>query len=155
MRTYVDSSALVAVYVSERFSKTARSVVRGAGQVPFTALHQLEVRNGFELMVGRGLITKDESLAIKGQLQDDLENQRLVEVSLDLDRVFLDAVELSRLHTSKLLSRSLDLLHVAAARVALCTEFVSADDRQLAVAKISGLEPVDIKRRVRRRTASR
>ena len=153
MRIYVDSSALVAVYVSERFSKTARSVVRGAGQVPFTALHQLEVRNGFELLVGRGLITKDECSAIQGQLQDDLENQRLVEVSLDFDRVFVDAIELSRLHTARFLSRSLDLLHVAAAHVALCTEFVSADDRQLAVAKISGLHAVDIKRRVRRRTA--
>lgn len=35
--------------------------------------------------------------------------------------------------------------------VASCTKFVSADDRQLAVAKASGLEAVDIKRRVRRK----
>ena len=130
-------------------------MVRGSGQVPFTALHQLEVRNGFAMMVGRRLITRDESLAIHSQLEDDLENQRLVAVSLDLDRVFVDAIELSRLHTARFLSRSLDLLHVAAAQVLLCTRFVSADDRQLAVAKISGLEPVDIKRRVRRRTATR
>jgi predicted nucleic acid-binding protein len=155
VRTYVDSSALVAVYVSERFSKSARRTVRSAGQVPFTALHELEVHNGFELLVGRGLISRDESRAIQGQLQDDLESQRLVAVALDLDRVFAEAIELSRLHTAKLLTRSLDLLHVAAAHVALCTEFVSADDRQLAVAKISGLEPVDIKRRARRGTANR
>ena len=106
-------------------------------------------------MVGRGLITKEESIAVQAQLRDDLENQRRVPVALDLDRVFVDAIELSRLHTAKALSRSLDLLHVAAARVSLCTRFVSADDRQLSVARVSGLEPVDIKRRVRRRTPSR
>lgn len=72
-------------------------------------------------------------------------------VSLDLDRVFAEAGELSRLYTAKFLARSLDLLHVAAAHVALCTTFVSADDRQLAVAKASGLAVVDIKRRIRRR----
>jgi hypothetical protein len=38
---------------------------------------------------------------------------------------------------------------VAAAHVALCTTFVSADDRQLAVARASGLTTVEIKRRVR------
>lgn len=150
MRTYVDSSALVPVYVTERFSRAARSVVRTAGQVPFTAIHQLEVPNAFELLVGRELITRAECRVIQAQLQEDLENQRLMPVSLDLDRVFADARELSRLYTAKFLARSLDLLHVAAAHVVLCTTFVSADNRQLAVAKASGLTAVDIKRRIRR-----
>lgn len=150
MRTYVDSSALVPVYVTERFSRAARSVVRTAGQIPFTAIHQLEVPNAFELLVGRELISKDECRAIQAQLQEDVENQRLMPVSLDLDRVFADARELSRLYTAKFLARSLDLLHVAAAHVVQCTTFASADNRQLAVAKASGLTAVDIKRRIRR-----
>ena len=74
-------------------------------------------------------------------------------MSVDLDRVFADAGELSRLHTAKHLARSLDLLHVAAAHLALCTTFVSADDRQLAVAKASGLATIDIKRRPRRKSS--
>ena len=150
MRTYVDSSALVPVYVTERFSRAARSVVRTAGQVPFTAIHQLEVPNAFELLVGRELITRDECRAIQAQLRGDLEHQRLMPVSLDLERVFADAGELSRLYTAKFLARSLDLLHVAAAHIAVCKTFVSADDRQLAVAKATGLTVVDIKRRIRR-----
>jgi predicted nucleic acid-binding protein len=141
---------LVPVYVTERFSPAARSVVRTAGQVPFTAIHQLEVPNAFELLVGRELIARDECRAIQVQLQDDLDNQRLMPVSLDLDRVFADARELSRLYTAKFLARSLDLLHVAAAHLLRCTTFVSADDRQLTVAKASGLSTRDIKRRVRR-----
>lgn len=149
--TYVDSSALVPLYVPERFSAFARSVAQDVRQLPFTALHQLEVPDAFELLVGRGLITRDECRAILRQVQDDLESQRLTPLALDLDRVFADAGELSRRHTSRFLARSLDLLHVAAAHVALCRTFVSADDRQLAVAKASGLTVVDIKRRIRRR----
>jgi predicted nucleic acid-binding protein len=95
-------------------------------------------------------MTRAECHTVRAQLQDDLENQRLVRLSLDLDRVFADAYDLSRLHTSKFLSRSLDLLHVAAARVATCTTFISADDRQLAVAKTTGMAVIDIKGRVQR-----
>jgi predicted nucleic acid-binding protein len=151
--TYVDSSALVPVYVPERFSKPARAAIRTAGQVPFTALHELEVHNAFERIVGRRLMTRDQCRALGAQLREDLEYQRLVPVSLDLDRVFTQAGELSRLYTEKFLARSLDLLHVAAAHVVLCTTFVSADDRQLAVARASGLTTVDIKRRRRQKKA--
>ena len=150
MTTYIDSSVVVAVYVPERFSRAARAAVRTAGQVPFTALHRLEVPNAFELLVGRGAITRDERRAIERQLQEDLEAQRLASVSIDLDRVFADATELSRRHTAKFFARSLDLLHVAAAHVMQCTAFVSADDRQLAVAKATGLITTDIRRRSHR-----
>jgi predicted nucleic acid-binding protein len=150
--TYIDTSALVAVYVPEQFSVAARAAVRDAGQVPFTSLHRLELSNAFELLVGRKLLTKDEHGAVHRQLREDLDHQRLVPLSLDLDQVFADAMELSRLHTAKFLTRSLDLLHVAAARVALCRTFVSADDRQLKIAKASGLNVVDIKRQIRRRS---
>jgi predicted nucleic acid-binding protein len=150
MTTYVDSSALVPVYVPERFSRTARSVVQAAQQIPFTPLHALEVPNAFELLVGRGAITRDECRAILEQLQEDIDAQRLKIVSPDFDEVFGQAGELSRLYTARFLARSLDLLHVAAAHVTSCKRFVSGDDRQLAVAKASGLRVVDVKRMGRR-----
>jgi predicted nucleic acid-binding protein len=147
--TYVDSSALVAVYVPERFSKAARRAVRAMPQVPFTHLQELEVKNAFELLTGRGLISREERRGIQGQLQEDIESQRLAQVSVDFGRVFMDAAELSRAHSARFLTRTLDLLHVAAAHVLMCTTFVSADERQLAVAKATGLKIVDIKRRAR------
>lgn len=150
MTTYVDSSVLVAVYVPERFSKAARQTVRAVPQIPFTQLHELEIHNAFELLVGRRLITREECRAIQAQLDGDLESQRLARVPLDLDSVFTNASDLSRAHTNRYLTRSLDLLHVAAAQVLKCSTFVSADDRQLAAAKAAGLKVVDIKRRVRR-----
>jgi prevent-host-death family protein len=55
--TYVDSSALVPVYVPERFLKSARRALRSSPQVPFTPLHELEVPNAFALLPGRALIS--------------------------------------------------------------------------------------------------
>jgi predicted nucleic acid-binding protein len=150
--TYIDSSALLPIYVPERFSTSARSAVRDAGRIPFTAIHELEVPNAFELLVGRELMTREECGSIRQQLRDDIENERLMRTALDLDQVFGQASELSRLYTARHLARSLDLLHVAAAHAATCTTFVSADDRQLAVARASGLKTIDIKRGPRRRT---
>jgi predicted nucleic acid-binding protein len=150
MTTYVDSSALVSVYVTERFSNAARAAVQDASQIPLTRLHELEVSNAFEMLVGRGAITRAECRAILGQLREDVDAQRLLTVPLDFEQVLERASEFSRLYTAKFLSRSLDLLHVAAAHETSCTRFVSGDDRQLAVAKASGLEVIDVKRRVRR-----
>lgn len=150
MTTYIDSSALVAVYVPERFSKAAREAICSAPQVPFTQLHELEVPNAFELLVGRRLIKRTECRAIVEQLRGDLESQRLMSFSMDLEGVFVKACELSHTYTATLLTRSLDLLHVAAAHIAKCKTFVSADDRQLRVARATGLRVVDIKRRVQR-----
>ena len=145
MTTYFDSSALVAIYVPERFSKAARRTLRKAPQIPFTQLHQLEVLNAFELMVGRGSITRKECREVQTQLQNDLENNRLVRFSVDLDAVFASACNMAASQTAKLLTRSLDLLHIAAAHLAACTALVSGDDSQLAVAKSTGLRTIDIK----------
>jgi hypothetical protein len=103
------------------------------------------------LLVGRDAMTRDECRAVQGQLQDDIASRRLVRLSLDFDQVFTTASELSRVYTAKTLTRGLDLLHVAASHLAMCTTFVSADDRQLAVAKATGLKVLDIKSRTGRR----
>jgi predicted nucleic acid-binding protein len=70
-------------------------------------------------------------------------------VPLDWPEVFADANALSVAYSAKLLTRSLDLLHVAAARAIKGRTFVSADDRQLALARAAKLKVVDIKRTLR------
>jgi predicted nucleic acid-binding protein len=152
MTTYVDSSALVAVYVSEQFSKAARKAVGAAQQVPFTLLHELEVGNAFALLAGRGAISRAEHDAVRGQLREDLEAQRLLPTQIEWDDVFMKAREFSATHTARLFTRSLDLLHVATAHLLETRSFVSADDRQLAVAKATGLKTIDIKVERRRRS---
>ena len=146
MTTYIDSSALVAVYVPEHFSAAARKALSTVPRVPYTLLHELEVANAFALLLGRRSITAAEHRAIRAQVREDVEAQRLVPTALDWPQAFAGACELSESCTATLLTRSLDLLHVAAARALGCKVFVSADDRQLAAARTAGLKAVDIKR---------
>lgn len=148
MTTYADTSVLLPLYLSETFSAAADTAVSKAERVPFTALHRLEMLNALELAVGRKRLTSPERRAIDLHMQQDLALGRLATLSLDLDRVFVDAGELSARYAAKFLARSLDLLHVAAAQQLSCTVFVSADDRQLAVASTVRLKTVDIKRRL-------
>jgi predicted nucleic acid-binding protein len=114
--------------------------------VPFTALHELEVANAFALLLGRKAISAAEHRAVRKQVQEDLDARRLWTVAIDWADVFAAARLLSDAHSARLLTRSLDLLHVAAARLLGCRVFVSADDRQLAAARASGLKGLDIKR---------
>lgn len=149
MTTYVDSSALVAAYVPGRFSEAARRALRGSPRTPFSPLHELEISSAFALLLGRGSISPDEYRGIRAHLRDDLDSGRLVRLPLDWSAVFPRACELADTHTVKLLTRSLDVLHVASAHAAACSRFVSADTRQIALAKATGLHVTDITRGVR------
>jgi predicted nucleic acid-binding protein len=65
---------------------------------------------------------------------------------LDLYTVFAGAEVLSALHASRLLSRSLDTLHVAAALELGCKRFVTFDARQARLAEAAGLKGDDLTR---------
>lgn len=153
MTTYFDTSALVAIYVTEAFSSVARREATLAGRIPFTPLHDLELGNALRLLHGRHLISAEELEQLLGQVGDDREAERLADSPVDLHRVFEHAVELSRRHAARLLCRSLDVLHVSSAITLGSTRFVSADDRQIKLASTIGLAVTDIKtrRRTRRR----
>lgn len=155
MKSYFDSSALVAVYVTERFSKVARREAQAALQLPYTQLHDLEVRNALRVLHGRGTLSARELRELTSQLDEDLEARRLVETRIDLFDVFRQASELSQTHATDLLCRSLDILHVAAAIELHCTRLVSGDDRQLNLARAVGIDPIDVKKapRARRRSS--
>lgn len=145
MKTYFDSSALVKIYVNEPNSARARQEVVAAKQVPLTWLHRLEIENSIRVLVGRKMLNSEESAALLEQLEDDRQAQRLADVASDWPKVYHEAVQLSRRHAAKLLCRSLDVLHVAIAVEIGCKRFISADQRQLALAKAAGLSPVDIR----------
>jgi predicted nucleic acid-binding protein len=146
VKAYFDTSALVAVYVTEAFSRAARHAVRAAGQVPFTPLHDLELGNALRLLQGRGVLTATEAEQFLGHVSDDRDAHRLVDTPVDLFRVFAHARDLSRTHAARLLCRSLDILHVASAVELGCGRLVSGDERQLALGQAAGLQAVDIKR---------
>jgi predicted nucleic acid-binding protein len=143
---YFDTSALVAVYVTEVHSPVARRVLRRQGSIPFTALHRLELRNSLELLVGRALLSSAERDGLVTQIQEDRHAGRLIEPDVDWQVILTIAADLSIVHTKKYLTRSLDLLHVATALALTCERFVSGDRRQLKAARAAKLRPADITR---------
>lgn len=147
MTAYFDTSALVPVYVPEEFSKSARREAMRAGAVPFSVLHQMELSNALRLLCGRGSITAREMKALFGQIADDREANRLSPTPIDFHRLFELSAELSEAYATRLLCRTLDILHVGSAMLLGASRFVSADDRQLKLARALGLKVTDIKKR--------
>jgi predicted nucleic acid-binding protein len=132
----------------------ARRALMSVPQVPYTPLHHLEVRNALRALVGRRRLTSDESSRLLVHLEGDVSSERLLEVPIDLYAVFLAAEALSARHASRILSRSLDTLHVAAALELGCSRFVTFDTRQGRLADACGLKVADLtkaRRRARRR----
>jgi len=144
VRTYFDTSALLAAYVTEVHSPAARRALRRHRSIPFTSLHRLELHNALELLVGRKILSAAERDGLIAQIQEDRQAGRLVETAADWQVVLTIAGDLSIAHTRQYLTRSLDLLHVAAALELKCEIFVSGDGRQLKAARAAKLRPIDI-----------
>ena len=77
MTAYFDSSALVAVYVTELHSEAARIEIRRHASVPWTQLHDLEVRHALRLLHGREQIDQGELAALLLHIDEDLREGRL------------------------------------------------------------------------------
>jgi len=144
LTSYVDSSVLVAIYIPEPTSGRARQQVRASGSVPWSQLHDLEVRNALRLLCGRKVLSTVELAAVLSQLEEDIDARRLLRVEVDWPAAFARAQALSEAHAAKVLSRSLDILHVALAVELRCTRFVSADHRQVRLARLARLRAVEV-----------
>jgi hypothetical protein len=83
------------------------------------------------------------------QVAEDRDAERLASAPLDLHCIFQHACELSQRHAARLLCRSLDVVHVSSAIALGSTRCVSADYRQLKLARTVGLAVVDITKRRR------
>ena len=104
-----------------------------------TALHELEVRNALQLGVFRDVLTPDEARAATVNINADLRAGRLVKTAVRWPAVFRIASRLSEQHAALTGARSLDILHVAAAKALRSHEFASFDNRQCALATAIGL----------------
>ena len=140
MTLWLDTSALVSLYVPEaRSERVARLVRRGAEPIPFSQLHELELANALRLRVFRREARPRQVNATLARIGDDLEAGVLQRVAVDWPLALARAIELADRHTSHVGCRSLDLLHVSAAMLSAIGGFVTADRRQGTVARRAGL----------------
>jgi predicted nucleic acid-binding protein len=141
MRHYADSSFLVSCYIRDANTAAARTyLTRAAAPLALTALHALEVRNAFQLGIFRKLLTVTEAAEAWTNLQADLRAGRLLRANVKWPPVFRFASHLSEKHSATDGTRSLDIIHVASARIMQAIEFVSFDARQRALASAIGLK---------------
>ncbi len=140
MRIYADTSVLFSLYVPDANSPKA-DAWRRANPVPldFTGFHRLELRNALGLAVFQQRLTPGEAQTAWQAVQADLAAGLLVAKPDLWGNLVREAERLAEHHTPTIGSRSLDILHVAAALVSGATEFCTFDARQGKLAQLAGL----------------
>jgi predicted nucleic acid-binding protein len=109
------------------------------GALVLTRFGRAEIANATMLAVFRRVIEPDVAQAAMDDVNADLNEGRLRLVE-GLWRRTLDlAADLSRKHTGRLGTRSLDVLHVATAVTLEMRQFVTYDKRQASLGRAVGL----------------
>ena len=141
MSVYIDTGILVKSYVFEANSPEAIAIIEAAGDpLIFSHLHGIEIPNAIRLKRFRREITEAEEAEAIRVFHADINAGRLARPEYDLAEVFNRAERLSAQHSGTIGSRSLDVLHVAAALECGCAGLASFDERQRRIANLAGLE---------------
>ena len=140
MMAYADTGFLCSLYAPDAHTRLAVAQMKQQ-TLPFlvTWLHQLEFRNALRLRVFRGEITTTQRDASLNAMLADLASGVLAHAAPPLADLTTEAERLSALHSETLGTRTLDILHVAAALVLGLSEFLTFDHRQQALATSAGL----------------
>lgn len=142
-KTYVDPSALRRLYVHDDHSRAFCAWrARLGGSLPLTLHGRGELANSIMLAVFRGDLSPEAGQGAWNDIESDFEAGRLHIATMLWRKTLQRAIDLSLVHTPALGTRTLDVLHVAAAVVLGCRSFVTYDDRQAALAKAVGLRVV-------------
>ena len=138
---YADTGFIVSLYLPETTSGTARGEMAVWKEpLAITPLLRLEIRNAFNRAVNRGRITPAQRDTYFEIVESGFESGLFVEAPIPAVELHAQARELSDRYTPTLATRSLDLLHVAAAALLGAKVFYSFDERQRKAAKGEGLK---------------
>ena len=140
MKTYVDTSVLVSLYVTDANSPKADAWRQAnPAAIDFTGFHRIELRNALSLAVFQQRLTSAEAQVAWQDVEQDVAAGLFMPVPVPWRQLLREAESLAEHHTPTIGSRSLDVLHVAAALTSGATEFCTFDDRQRRLAQLAGL----------------
>ena len=138
--TCADSGFLVSLYLKESTSAVARRIVTSLQEpVSITWLTLLEFENALLRAVFTRRITTQDAATAKAQFEANLSSGIYREEVVDCRAMSIEASRLAAQFTPALGTRTLDLLHVAAASMLNCTTFLSFDERQRQAAAALGM----------------
>jgi predicted nucleic acid-binding protein len=140
MDYYADTGFLISLYINETTTTAANSAVQAVTQpLPLIPLGFLELRNALYLAVFRKQIQEQIRRAAWQTIERDIRSGIFTRAQLDPDRLHEKAADLADKHSATVGTRTLDLIHVAAALLLGSKLFLSFDNRQRNVAKREGL----------------
>jgi predicted nucleic acid-binding protein len=139
LTTYLETSFLVSLYTLDANSAAAAAAMRSAtGPFPLTSFCELELANAIELRIFRREITAAQAKLALADLNGDLTSGVFHSVATP-SSVYEEALRQARRHTAVLGTRTLDILHVAAALKLGLQELYTFDRRQAQLARATGL----------------
>ena len=140
MNTYTDTSFFFSLYATDANSPKADAWRQAnPAPLPFTAFHRLELRNAFSHAVFQNRLTPQEAQAAWQEVENDLAAGLLVRRGGLWHRILREAESIAQNHTPIVGGRTLDIIHVATAKLLGVPEFCSFDTRQTTVASQVGL----------------
>lgn len=140
MPIYADTSLLASYYLPDVNTPRAIAALQNVGSpVLYTALHRLELRSAMAQAVFRRSIAAADAQAAWQNVENDIKAGLLQSTKFNWYAVLRQAALLSLRHGPTTGCRSLDALHVAAARQAGLRDFFSFDLRQRALAQVASL----------------
>jgi len=140
VKTYADTSLLFSLYSTDANSTKADAWrTANPAPLPFTAFHRLELRNALNLAVFQKRLTPVEVQSAWQEVENDIAAGLLVVRGGLWHRVFSEAESIAANHTPTIGCRTLDVLHVAAAKQMGTPEFCTFDARQADLAKKIGM----------------
>lgn len=140
MKIYADTSFLFSLYATDANSPRADAWRQAnPAPLPFTSFHRLELRNALSLALFQQRLTLAEVQAAWQELENDRAAGLLAEQGLLWRHLLAEAESSALNHTPIIGCRTLDVLHVAAAKLIGVTEFCTFDTRQSSLAVRTGL----------------
>jgi predicted nucleic acid-binding protein len=141
MVAFADASFILSLYLLEAGHARALQIARQSGATfPLTPLLLLEIRNALNLRVQRGELDQPERNGLWQTFQADITEGIFVFKPVPVSENYRLAGELSDRYTPQFGTRTLDLLHVAAAKLLETNEFFTFDQKQAKAARAEGLK---------------
>jgi len=137
VKSYFDTSVLVKLYIPEEDSGATCAFVQKRGEsIVINSLQETELKNAFALKTFRHDISNDELTKLLDKIRKDFTRNRLVRVNIDWIKLWEMTRDYSLNFTEKIGCRTLDILHVAAAKIMKAEEFFTNDKRQKELAQM-------------------
>jgi predicted nucleic acid-binding protein len=154
LNAYADTSLLISLYGRDVNTLAAISLVQSHHPTFFlTPFGEAEFTNGIELRLFQGQWTPPEVRSVLDDFRSDV-GAGVIRLEELPPEVWPLTMTLSRRHSAKLGTRTLDVLHVASALILKPDVFLTFDDRQRKLARAEGMRVLPAPSRKRGRWLS-